>query len=119
MTRPITPRLHGLIDYGFVAVQALIPSLLGVNNKAVKLYQATAVNLFLYNALTDHPVSAKPLISYKTHGKIDVASVAGLALLTFYSGIRRDKKALSFHIALVSLAVINVFLTDWDAKQIG
>jgi hypothetical protein len=119
ISKPITPKLHGLIDYGFSAVQAFVPTLLGVNKKAVKLYQATAINLLVYNIVTDHPVSAKSLIAYKTHYKIDVANVAGLALLTFYKGIRKDKKTLAFHVALVALAAANVLLTDWDAKPVN
>jgi hypothetical protein len=116
ISKPITPILHGLIDYGFSAVQAFVPALLGVNKKAAKLYQATAINLLAYNALTDHPVSIKPIIPYKTHFKTDVVNVAGLALLTLYKGIRKDKKALAFHVALVTLAAANVLLTNWDAK---
>lgn len=112
-SKPISPLLHGLIDYGFTAAQLALPPLLGLNKKAVNLYRLLGANLCTYNALTAHGAAAKPLLSFKTHKNIDCANVAGLALLTLYKGIRKDKKALLFHAAFVALAVANVLLTDW------
>lgn len=114
-TKPISPKIHGLNDYGFAAALLFAPSIFGFNKKAKKLYALLGTNLFLYNAITDHPVSVKRLISYDTHHKIDPINVAGLALPTLYKGIRKDKKALAFHIGFVTLAAINVLLTDWNA----
>jgi hypothetical protein len=115
--KPITPKMHGLIDYGFAAIQLLAPELLGLNKKAKKVYAFFGTNLIAYNALTDHPVAVKPEISYETHHKIDVANVAILAASTLYDGIRKDKRAVAFHLGFVVLAAINVLLTDWKADS--
>jgi hypothetical protein len=113
--QPITPKAHGLIDYGFAALQWLAPELLGFDNKIIKLYKVLGLNLLAYNSVTDHPVAAKPLISYHTHHQIDTANVAMLALLTAYKGIRKNKRVLAFHVGFVALGAINVLLTDWKA----
>ena len=38
-TKPITPFMHGIIDYGFVVSLLLIPSLIGLNKKQNKCMQ--------------------------------------------------------------------------------
>lgn len=115
--KPISPLAHGLIDYGFVATQLVLPPLLGVNKKAVKLFRFLGVNLGTYNALTAHGAAIKPLIPFQTHYKIDYGNVAGLALLTLHKSIRKDKKALLFHSLFVALAAANVLLTDWKESS--
>ena len=112
--KPISPFVHGLIDYGFTAVQLAVPPLLGVNKKAGNIYRILGANLGTVNALTAHGAGVKPLISFKTHQKIDYANVATLALLTFHKSIRKDKKALIFHVSFLALAVAHVLLTDWE-----
>ncbi len=114
-TKPFSPKQHGLNDYGFVALQLLVPPLLGFNKKAVKLYRFLGFNLLTYNALTDTPVGIRPVISYQTHKKIDIANVAGLAAATLLPVIRKEKKVLAFHLGFVALAAVNILLTDWDA----
>ncbi|MGI4751234.1 MAG: hypothetical protein ACRYFB_11415 [Janthinobacterium lividum] len=114
--KPFSPKIHGLNDYAFVAILFFAPPLLGFNKKAINLYRLSGLNLLIYNSLTDQPVALKPLISYETHHKLDLINVAGLALATFYKGIRKEKRVLAFHTAFVVLAAINVVLTDWKAE---
>jgi len=116
MKKPITPLTHGLIDYGFIASLFAVPKLLGLKKSTADLYKVLGTNLGIYNALTDHGAAIKGVIPFKTHYKIDYGNLAGLALLTLYKGIRKDKKALAFHAAFVALAAANVLLTDWEAR---
>lgn len=111
--KPISPLLHGLIDYGFTAAQLALPPLLGLNKKAVNLYRILGANLGAYNALTAHGAAVKPVIPFETHYRIDYGNVVGLALFGLYKGLRKDKKALLFHSVFVALAAANVLLTDW------
>ncbi len=113
-TKLFDRKQHGINDYGFAAIQLLVPALIGCNKNAVRLHALLGANVLAYNALSDTPVGLKPLIPYKIHEKVDIATVAGLALLTFAKPIRQDKRALPFHIGLVALAAVNVLLTDWD-----
>ncbi|WP_294820948.1 hypothetical protein [uncultured Flavobacterium sp.] len=115
--KPITPKQHGIIDYGFAAGLLLLPRLLGANAKAVKLYDALACNVIAINGSTDHRVGFAPLISVKAHQKIDYANLALLYGLFASKTVNRDNKALGFHSALTGLATLHVLLTDYDAKS--
>jgi hypothetical protein len=113
----LSPKQHGIADWGFVAGLFLIPKLLKVNSKALKFYNALGSNVLAVNGVTDHGVGIKPLISVKTHEKLDVINVALLYLLFGTKMIRHDKKALGFHLGLTALATANILLTDYDAKS--
>jgi len=113
--KPITPKMHGVMDYALASVLLLGPPALGLNNKATNVYRGLAANLFTYNALTDYPAGLKPVISLRTHKKVDIANLVTFAAAFFLKGIRQDKKALAFHAGVTAVAVSNVLLTDWDA----
>jgi len=115
--KPVTPKQHGIIDYGFAAGLLLLPRLLKVNAKATRLYDALACNILAINGSTDHRVGITPLISVKTHQKIDYANLTLLYGLFVSDTINRDKKALGFHATLTGLATLNVLLTDYDKKE--
>ena len=112
--KPITPKIHGINDYLFSTVLFIGPHLIGLNRRLSALYSVLGINLFLYNAFTNQPVAIKKMIPYHDHLKLDCINVATLGLLTFYKPIKNNRKAGIFHIAFVSLAIINVLLTDWE-----
>jgi uncharacterized membrane protein len=113
--KPITPKMHGFIDYGFATMQLATPELLGFNKKAKRVYRLLSAQVFGYSALTDYPLGIKPVLSYETHHKIDIANVALMAAAAMYRGINKDKRTLAFHLGFVALAAVNVLLTDWKA----
>lgn len=113
-SKPISPKLHALIDYALVGSLFTLPSVLGFNQDVKKIYTAEALALLVYVALTDHPVAVKPLIPFPTHGQIDPFNVAQFALQSGLKAFRRDKKALFFNIGFTALAGITVLLTDWN-----
>lgn len=112
MNKPVSPKMHGIIDYAFTSAQIILPSLLGVNKSADRLFKLLGSNLMVYNALTNHGASVKPVVPFKTHMHIDKYNLAGLLLLTACKPIRKDKKALGFHLGFLALATLNVLLTD-------
>lgn len=114
MKKPIDPTTHGIIDYVFGTVQLAGPSLLGLDKDVIKTYQYLGAAFTGVNILTDTPVGIKA-ISMKMHQKADISFLAGLTVLTASDMIKKDKKALGFHLGFLSLAVINYVLTDYDA----
>lgn len=117
--KPISPTLHGAMDYALASVLLLAPSVLGLSKKTVKTYRALGINLLTYNALTDFPAGIKPWMSLQTHKKIDYGNLATFAMMTMRNGIRNDKKALAFHAGVSAIAVANLLLTDWDNAEEG
>ncbi len=50
--KPVTPALHGLVDYGFGIVNLAVPALLGLTGSARVVPAAWAVTKGTLNALT-------------------------------------------------------------------
>lgn len=115
--KPITPALHGLVDYAFAAALYAVPDMIGCNKKTVRLYKGLALEVFLYGAMTRQPLSLVPLIPMKVHKAIDLVNLSGLTLLTSYKGIRSKPGAVAFNLGMVALGITTVLLTQWRAKD--
>lgn len=115
--KPISPTVHGIIDFGFSAALFTLPHILKLNEHAKWLYTVNALNTFLYSAATDYSVGIKRMIPYQVHRKIDVANITALALATLYKPLRENKRVLCFHISVIAAAILTVSLTDWNAES--
>lgn len=115
MNKPLSPTAHSVIDYVFSGVQLAGPSLLGLNKSASRTYQALGAGFTIVNALTDTPAGIKHLIPFRGHQKADLGFLAGTTLLSMASFIRKDKKALYFHLGFLALALTNYLLTDYES----
>ncbi|MEJ7557950.1 MAG: hypothetical protein WKF66_06545 [Pedobacter sp.] len=115
--KPISIDQHGLLDYAFGIAAATVPTLIGADKKVIRLYQGVAVQVLLYGALSKHRYALKPLIPSNIHLAIDIANLTGIALLSGYRKIRKDKNSLSFNLALLGIGLANVVLTNWTGKS--
>jgi hypothetical protein len=114
--KPITPRLHGLLDYALVGSLLTLPTVLGFSQDVKKIYTAEGLALLVYISLTDQPAAIKPLIPFETHGKIDPFNIGQFALQTFLKPFQKDKRARLFNIGFTALAGLTVALTDWQGS---
>jgi hypothetical protein len=112
-TKPISPKVHALLDYALVGSLLTLPSLFGFSRSVKQIYTTEALVLFTYIALTDQPVAIKPLIPFPVHGKIDPYNIGQFALQTALPAFRRDKPALFFNLCFTAAAGLTVLLTDW------
>jgi hypothetical protein len=117
--KPISPAIHGLVDYGFALALATVPGLIGCNKKTVALYRGIALEVFLYGAATKHPLALIPMIPMKVHKIIDIANLSSLTLFTGYKGVRRNPRAKAFNMGMVALGLTSVLLTQWRRKDSG
>lgn len=115
--KPLKPVHHGIIDYGFAAVQLAAPSFLDLNEKTRKLHMLLGLKLLGVNALTDTPAGIKPVISFRKHKKIDLAVLGSMTALTAMKHISNNKRSLIFHLAIVGLSAANYFLTDYKSGR--
>lgn len=114
--KPVSPTLHGIIDYVFSGILLYGPYVAGLNDSATKTYNAIGASFLVGNAFTDTPVGIRRVLSFKAHQKSDLAFLAGLSLFTVASFIRKDRKALPFHLGFLATAVAHYILTDYNAK---
>lgn len=112
---PIKAKAHGEIDYGFSAVNATVPLLLGLSGPALAIPLSFAVTQATVNALTCTPVGLRPLISLRTHGWIEAATIPALAMLSVKAGALSSTRA-KVYFGAMGLALGTVYgLTDWEA----
>jgi hypothetical protein len=114
---PITPALHGLVDYTFAAALYVVPAMIGCDKKTIQLYRVLAAEVVLYGAITRQPLALLPLVPMKAHLVIDVMNLSGLTLLAAYKGIRRKPGAVAFNLGMVALGITTVLLTQWRNKD--
>jgi hypothetical protein len=115
MKKPISPALHGIIDYAFSGLQITLPTLLKLPPSSRKLYAVLGSGFLATNTLTNKPVGLAPVISFKEHQKADAVFLAALSLLPLTPMIGKDRKSLIFHIGFFALAVSHYLLTDYEA----
>jgi hypothetical protein len=115
--KPISPVMHGIIDYVFSAALLSAPHLLGLNKKVVRLYMFAAFSTVLYSAATNYPLGIKHYIPYKLHRTIDLNIIGLLALATLYKPVKNDKHAVVFNMTIIAAAISTVLLTDWNVNS--
>lgn len=114
--KPITPKMHAIIDYTLLAGLLVLPKALGLDKTVKKIYVAEALGLLAYVGMTEQPAAIKPLIPFKIHGKIDPFNVLQFAAQTLTKPFRRDKKAMIFNAIFTAIAGVTVLLTDWSGR---
>ena len=112
--KPISPTIHGIIDYATVVLFLAAPSLLGFGGTAALLSYLLAGVHLLMTVLSNMPLGLLKLVPIRLHGLVELIvgpSLIGLALFapTLVAG------AESFF-AVAGIAIFLVWLlTDYHA----
>lgn len=117
MKKPFGAKAHCLIDYGFAAMQAFLPLVLGLSKKTTRRSQLMGAGVLAYSTLTRSPVALFPAIPFKAHKWIDISTLMLLLLTTTAKDVRNDKRALTFHLGLLAMGITAVSLTNWRRKD--
>src|SRR2546423_14497840 len=78
MPKPISPRVHGMIDYGTSAAVAATPAVFDIPRAARNLFEGLATGYTGLSSLTDYPLSLKRLVPFQGPGAAQLAGVPGL-----------------------------------------
>jgi hypothetical protein len=117
--RPISPELHGILDYGMTVANSVVPGWLNMSTKARALFRTVAVIQGGLNALTDQPLAVQKIVPFPMHGLIDKASAPLYLLAPFLTGVIRERRARTWWL-LVGVALVAVYnLTDWSQPKPG
>ncbi|MCJ1688640.1 hypothetical protein [Rathayibacter sp. VKM Ac-2927] len=115
--RPLTPRLHSLIDYGFAAGNLSLPGALKLPPAVTGVFAAFGVIQGTLNALTTQPYAAKKVVPFALHGAIEKSSAPLFVLAPLLAGAARDKRSRIYWLATGAALVTVYNLTDWDARR--
>ena len=117
MAKPISARVHGVLDYAVVAVFLNAPMVFGFRQTigAAIAYWLTGIHL-LMTGLTDFPLGAFKWIPFKIHGAIEL--VAGLFVLIapWIFGLSALANARNFFVAMGVIILVVVALTDYTVR---
>ena len=114
MRKPISPNLHGLLDYATMAAVFLAPRLLPMPRRARRAARGLAAGYTAMSALTEYPLSLRPTLPWRTHGQVDRLMGAMLPVLPFALGFGRNRAARNFFLGLAAVTVAVTLLTDWQ-----
>ena len=65
MRRPISPRLHGVLDYLTSTAVAVAPLVFDFPKPARRLFESPAAGYTRLSAVTNYPLSVKRLVPFK------------------------------------------------------
>ena len=117
MRKPITPKRHGAIDYGFLGIALAGPTLLGLNGTAKVIFAVLGLVQGTLNAFTDQPLALRRLVPFRVHGRLELGGVPVYFLLPVLTGAVDDSRALAFYLVAGALLLAVFVLTDWKAAD--
>jgi hypothetical protein len=117
MRKPISPTIHGALDYTTSVAVAAIPRLAGFPRRARQVADALAVGYTGISALTNYPLAARRTIPFKAHGAAELVIGMALPAVPFVLGFAGDRRARNFFFGLTALTVVVAALTDWNAEE--
>lgn len=109
--KPLTPRLHGFVDYAACGLMLAAPALLRLSPVARTASYALAGSYLGVSLLTDYPPALRRVIPFPVHGKIELTTLPLLLLLA--SELEgRDR---TYFLGLAGMVAGAYSLTDWKA----
>lgn len=117
MKMPISPRVHGAIDYSTIAATAAAPRVLGFSERAARAAYGLAGGYLALSALTDYSPSLKRLVPLKAHATTDMVLGAALPALPWALGFAKDRRARNFYFSLTAFGLLATALTDWSGRE--
>ncbi len=112
---PISPTLHGIIDYSTSSAAAVAPKLLDFPEEAAAASYALAGGVSGLAATTRSSGAAvRPLVPLKAHGLSDVALGLARPALPWLLGFSKNTAARNFFLGLGAMTLVVTALTNWS-----
>jgi hypothetical protein len=113
----VSPKAHGIIDYAHSAFFLGLGLLNWRSNKrAARAAFAVSGFILVQSLTTDYELGAKPLISFKTHGKMDAIFASTSWMLPMLFGFKGTRAAKVFEANSFAESFV-VGVTDWDSRR--
>ena len=116
MKKPISPRLHGALDYATAATAAVIPLLSRMSPSATRTAETWAASYAALSAFTDYPLALRREVPFRAHGTVDKVLGVVIPALPWLLGFARDRRARNFFLALAGVSILVTALTDWNEE---
>ena len=112
MPKPISPKIHGVIDYLTVPLLLAAGPLFGFEGPPAEITSTLAGVVLIYSLFTAYPLGLVETIPFPMHRVIDI--VFGVAMLVSPFVLGYDVAARNFFVAMGIVSLVVVALTDFS-----
>jgi hypothetical protein len=116
---PITPKIHGILDYATSSAVALAPAALALPKAARPICYGLAVGYACLSLMTKYPTGVRHIVPFKGHGAVEL--LIGLALpfvprmIGAHDDSVRSHNAQLLFCGLSALTGVVAYATDWNS----
>jgi hypothetical protein len=112
--KPISPTLHGVLDYMTCALFAAAPSIFGFTGAYATVCYLLAGGYLVVSLLTRMPLGLLKVIPFWLHGKLELVSGPVFIASPWLFGFAHDNgMARNFFVAMGVVFLIVYMLTQW------
>jgi hypothetical protein len=116
--RPISPLLHGILEYLTAPVWALAPWWLDFTGLPAGLAYGLAGAILVMASLTDYPLGWVRLIPFRVHGWIDYLATPLVVAAPWWAGFAGLDAARNLFLALGGFGLLITVLTRFDSRDV-
>jgi hypothetical protein len=113
----ISAPFHAIIDYLFVLILAIAPSLLHLSTDAANISYIFAGIHLLLTLLTQNKGGLIGLVPFRVHGLIEFVAGAAFLGLAFWFSSKNNQQAYYYFLALGVLCMLVFFFTDYSKSS--
>ncbi|HYW50677.1 MAG TPA: hypothetical protein VE861_08730 [Gemmatimonadaceae bacterium] len=117
MQKPISPAMHGALDYATSAAVAVAPHVFDFPQPATRLFSSLAASYTALSSVTDYPASLARVVPFRAHGAAEIAIGLALPFLPRALGFERHRAARNACYALAAVTFVVAALTQWDNRR--
>lgn len=119
VTKPISSRIHGVLDYATVAAFLNAPMVFGFQGTPASsiVYWLAGIHL-LMTGCTDFPLGFFRFIPFRIHGAIELVAGVFLIFAPWIYGFAGDAGTRNFFIVVAILIFAVVALTDYSQRVV-
>jgi len=117
MRKPLTPTMHGAMDYATAIGVSAAPRLWNMPARASGLAYGVASGILGLAAFTNFKPAIKRAVPLRVHEMADASLGMALPAMPFMLGFGKNKVARNFFLGLTAMLALNTLLTDWNEKK--
>jgi hypothetical protein len=118
MRKPISPTLHGVLDYATGATLIALPQVLGIQGTAAgRVLRVAGAGHAAYSLVTDYRLGVRGLLPFRAHLALDAVGAVGVGAAPFVLGTaRKSAKGWVPHVAVAAYELTTVALTRTEEE---
>jgi hypothetical protein len=117
MRGPLSPKVHGILDYGAIALLFLAPTLFGFGGTAAGILYFIAIVYLGMVLLTAYPMGLAKVIPFTVHGWVEAGLAVFFIIAPFLFGFSDVAAARNFYL-VAGIGLGGVFLlTNYQAAE--